>query len=106
MFNWRLYRVAFVPFVFALAIAAFSLTAPPLPLTSTLAPDAFDGAHALAEAKSLAADFPAAARAEPATKRAPAAYVPCWKGSVARRAAASRSTPAASRPRRWTASAR
>jgi hypothetical protein len=58
MLNWRLYRVAFVPFVFALAIAAFSLTARPLPLTSTLAPDAFDGAQALAEAKSLAAEFP------------------------------------------------
>jgi Peptidase family M28 len=58
MLNWRLYRVAFVPFVFALAIAAFSLSARPLPLTSTLAPDAFDGARALAEAKSLAAEFP------------------------------------------------
>jgi hypothetical protein len=58
MFNWRLYRVAFVPFLFALAIAAFSLTARPLPLTSTLAPDAFDGARALAAARSLAAEFP------------------------------------------------
>ena len=58
MLNWRLYRVALVPFVFALAIAAFSLTARPLPLTSTLAPDAFNGAQALAEAKSLAQQFP------------------------------------------------
>jgi hypothetical protein len=58
MLNWRLYRVAFVPFVFALAIAAFSLTARPLPLTSTLAPDAFNGAQTLAEANALAREFP------------------------------------------------
>src|SRR5450755_2763761 len=58
MFNWRLYRVAFVPLVFALAIAAFSLTPRPRPLTSTLAPDAFNGARALTEAKSLAREFP------------------------------------------------
>jgi len=58
MFNWRLYRVAFVPFLAALAIAAFSLTARPPALTSTLAPDAFEGAGALAEDSSLAAEFP------------------------------------------------
>ena len=58
MLNGRLYRVAFVPFVLALAVAAFSLTARPRPLTSTLAPDAFEGAPALAELKSLAAEFP------------------------------------------------
>jgi Peptidase family M28 len=58
MFNWRLYRLAFVPLLFALAIAAFSLTPRALPLTSTLAPDAFSGARALAEANSLAAEFP------------------------------------------------
>jgi len=58
MFNWRLYRAAFVPFLFALAIAAFSLGARPLPLTSTLAPDAFEGAPAYAELRSLAARFP------------------------------------------------
>ena len=58
MLNGRLYRATFVPFVCALAVAAFSLTARPLPLTSTLAPDAFDGAQALAEAKALAAEFP------------------------------------------------
>jgi hypothetical protein len=58
MLNGRLYRVAFVPFALALALAAFSLTARPLPLTSTLAPDAFEGAPALAELKSLAAAFP------------------------------------------------
>jgi hypothetical protein len=58
MLNGRLYRVAFVPFALALAVASFSLTARPLPLTSTLAPDAFEGAPALAELKSLAAEFP------------------------------------------------
>ena len=58
MLNGRLYRVAFVPFALALALASFSLTARPLPLTSTLAPDAFEGAPALAELKSLAAEFP------------------------------------------------
>jgi hypothetical protein len=58
MLNGRLYRVAFVPFVLALAVASFSLTARPLPLTSTLAPDAFEGTPALAELKSLAAEFP------------------------------------------------
>jgi Peptidase family M28 len=58
MLNGRLYRVAFVPFALALAVGSFSLTARPLPLTSTLAPDAFEGAPALAELKSLAAEFP------------------------------------------------
>jgi hypothetical protein len=58
MLNGRLYRVAFAPFALALAVAAFSLTARPGPLTSTLAPDAFEGAPALAELKSLAAEFP------------------------------------------------
>src|ERR1700677_3815230 len=58
MLNGRIYRAAFAPFVLALAIAAFSLTARPAPLSSTLAPDAFDGQQALAEAKQLAAEFP------------------------------------------------
>ena len=58
MLNGRLYRVAFAPFALALAVAAFSLTARPQPLSSTLAPDAFEGAPALAELKSLAAELP------------------------------------------------
>ena len=58
MLNGRLYRAALLPFLVALAVAAFSLTARPLPLTSTLAPDAFDGARALASLKSLATEFP------------------------------------------------
>jgi hypothetical protein len=58
MLNGRLYRASFVPFLLALAVAAFSLTARPLPLTSTLAPDAFQGDRAFGELKSLAAEFP------------------------------------------------
>ena len=58
MLNGRLYRASFVPFVCALAVAAFSLTARAQPLTSTLAPDAFEGAPAFAELKRLATEFP------------------------------------------------
>jgi len=58
MLNGRLYRAAFVPFLFALAIAAFSLQARPPVLTSTLAPDAFEGPRAFAELRGLAARFP------------------------------------------------
>jgi hypothetical protein len=58
MLNGRLYRTAFVPFVFVLAIAAFSLTAPPTTLHSTLAPDAFEGPPAFSELNSLAREFP------------------------------------------------
>jgi hypothetical protein len=56
--NGRIYRAAFVPFLFALIIAAFSLGDRPLPFTSSLAPDAFDGARAFAEEQALAAHFP------------------------------------------------
>jgi hypothetical protein len=58
MLNARLYRAALVPFLLALAIAAFSLGSRPLPLSSTLAPDAFEGRRAFAEMQSLAAQFP------------------------------------------------
>jgi hypothetical protein len=58
MLNGRLYRVAFVPFMLALAVAAFSLGARPQPLGSTLAPDAFEGPRAFAELQSLAARYP------------------------------------------------
>jgi len=58
MFNGRLYRAAFVPFLFALAVAAFSLGGRPTPLSSTLAPDAFEGSRAFAELNSLAGAFP------------------------------------------------
>jgi hypothetical protein len=58
MLRWRLYRATFVPVVFALAIAAFTLSGGPPGFTSTLAPDAFEGGRAFAELKSLAAAFP------------------------------------------------
>lgn len=58
MLNARLYRAAMVPFVFALAIAAFSLVPRPQPLGTTMASDAFDGARASAELRALAARFP------------------------------------------------
>ena len=58
MLNGRLYRAAFLPFLLALGIAAFSLAVRPAPLTSTLAPDAFEGASTLAELNSLAQRFP------------------------------------------------
>jgi len=58
MLNGRLYRATFIPVLFALAIAAFSLTPRALPLGSTLPPDAFDGARAFADLRSMAAEFP------------------------------------------------
>jgi Peptidase family M28 len=57
MLNGRLYRAAFVPFLLALGVAAFSLGSRPQPLTSTLAPDAFEGAPAYAELQRLARHF-------------------------------------------------
>src|SRR5271155_4934722 len=58
MLNGRLYRAAFVPFLLALAIAAFSLGSRPPALTSTLAPDAFEGTPAFAELQSMLSKFP------------------------------------------------
>jgi hypothetical protein len=58
MLNGRLYRAALLPFLFALAIAAFSLSGRPRALNSTLAPDAFEGTRAFAELESLAARYP------------------------------------------------
>ena len=58
MLNGRLYRAAFLPFVLALAVGAFSLTGLPAPLHSTLAPDAFEGSRAFSELSTLAAAYP------------------------------------------------
>jgi hypothetical protein len=58
MLNGRIYRAAFAPFAIVLAIAAFSLSVRPVPLRSTLAPDAFDGRRALMQAQRLAVEFP------------------------------------------------
>jgi Peptidase family M28 len=61
MFNGRLYRAAFVPVLAALAVVAFSLSARPGPLSSSLAPDAFEGQRAYEEMRHLAAEFPSRA---------------------------------------------
>jgi hypothetical protein len=58
MLNARLYRATLVPVLIALGIAAFSLHGRPLPLTTALAPDAFEGARAYSDAAALASEFP------------------------------------------------
>jgi hypothetical protein len=58
MLNGRLYRAAFVPFLLVLAVAAFSLGPRPRPLSSTLAPDAFEGTRAFAELQALGRAYP------------------------------------------------
>jgi hypothetical protein len=58
MLSPRLYRAALVPVAIALAIAAFSLGGRTSPLTSTLAPDAFEGGRALADTRALAGAYP------------------------------------------------
>lgn len=58
MLNGRIYRAAFIPLLFALVIAGFSLTERTPPLGSTLAPEAFEGARAFEDLESLAARFP------------------------------------------------
>jgi len=55
----RLYRLAFVPAVFAIIVAAFSLQGRERPIAGTpLAPDAFDGRRAISQLETLAAAFP------------------------------------------------
>lgn len=58
MFDGRIYRAAFVPLLFVLVIVGFSLTGRSAPLSSTLAPEAFNGARAFADLQSLAKRFP------------------------------------------------
>lgn len=58
MFDGRIYRAAFVPLLFVLVIAGFSLASQPAPLGSTLAPDAFNGARAFASLQTLTRRFP------------------------------------------------
>jgi hypothetical protein len=58
MFDGRIYRAAFVPFLFVLAIAGFSLSGQAAPLGSTLAPDAFNGPRAFAGLQALVKRFP------------------------------------------------
>ena len=58
MLSGRLYRAALLPIPVALAIAAFSLAARPQPLSSSLAPDAFQGTRAFTEMNTLAREYP------------------------------------------------
>ncbi|MGC2373816.1 MAG: M28 family peptidase [Solirubrobacteraceae bacterium] len=58
MFDGRIYRAAFVPLLFVLVVAGFSLAGRPGSLRSTLAPDAFDGARAYAGLQALAKRYP------------------------------------------------
>lgn len=74
MLNGRIYRAAFLPLLLALAIAGFSLADRPAPLGSNLAPDAFNGPHAVAELQSLSARFPDPRPGSPADREL-AAYV-------------------------------
>ena len=59
MFDGRIYRAAFVPFLFVLVIVGFSLSGRASPLGSTLAPDAFNGPRAFAGLQALIKRFPA-----------------------------------------------
>jgi len=54
----RIYRAGFLPILFALVLAGFSLREPPRPLTTSLAPDAFDGAAAFGQLDALATAAP------------------------------------------------
>jgi len=56
--NGRIYRAAFLPVLFALVIAGFSLRDLPRPLASPLAPDAFDAQAAMRDLARLRAAFP------------------------------------------------
>jgi hypothetical protein len=58
MLNWRLYRMGLLPVLGALAVAAFSLGARPAAISSTLAPDSFDGSRASSELSTLVKRFP------------------------------------------------
>jgi peptidase M28-like protein len=59
MFDGRIYRAAFLPLLFVLVIVGFSLSGRPGRLSSTLAPDAFDGARAFSTLNALSTGFPA-----------------------------------------------
>jgi len=53
MADARIYRAALVPVLFALVLLAFSLENRPRPLTTTLAPDAFEGQRAYGKTEGL-----------------------------------------------------
>jgi hypothetical protein len=58
MLDTRIYRAAFLPVLFALLVAAFSLQDRPAALRTTLAPDAFQGPRAEQTLDDLARRFP------------------------------------------------
>jgi hypothetical protein len=58
MLNGRLYRVAMLPLLLALVVAAFSLTSSSGPLRPGYAPEAFDGGQAYAELGQLVRRYP------------------------------------------------
>ena len=58
MLDARIYRAALVPVLLAVIVCAFSLQDQPAPLGTTLAPDAFSGADANRELRSLVAAYP------------------------------------------------
>src|SRR3954453_18291489 len=58
MLDPRLYRVAFVPVLLALLVAAFSLQDRPRAIGTTLSPDSFDGLKAQQTLSDLARRFP------------------------------------------------
>lgn len=58
MLDPRIYQAGLLPAVLALAIAAFSLDDVPRGATTTLPPDAFDGARASLSLQKLAREFP------------------------------------------------
>jgi hypothetical protein len=57
MLDPRLYRVAFVPVLLALLVAAFSLQDRPRPIGTTLSPEAFDGIRAEQTLQQLQAQY-------------------------------------------------
>ncbi|HEY2768781.1 MAG TPA: hypothetical protein VGI76_11015 [Solirubrobacteraceae bacterium] len=58
MLNGQIYRAACLPLLFALAIAGFSLSDRPAPLTSNLAPEAFQGERAEGTLSDLVRRYP------------------------------------------------
>lgn len=58
MLDPRIYRAAFFPLLFVLVLVGFSLREQPRGVTTTLAPDAFDGASAFRQLDALATAAP------------------------------------------------
>ena len=97
MLDPRIYRAALVPVLLALIVGAFSLSDRPRPIGTTLAPDAFDGARARADAR----PGRVGRRLPGAGARATAATRP-WRARLGRRASA-RWAPTRSARRRFEA---